>query len=89
MGEQTGEQFFRNGQRMMVADMMQVHGKFVNNEPRVLFEVRCDASDSTNYDVSPNEQRFVIIETDPQGDGRRLEVVQNWFEDLKARVPVD
>jgi hypothetical protein len=30
-----------------------------------------------------------MIETDPQGDGRRVEVVQNWFEELKRLVPID
>ena len=84
---QTGELFFRNGQRMMVADV-QMDGEFVSSQPRLLFEERYDASDSANYDVSPNGQKFVMIETDPQGSGRGLEVVQNWFEELKERVPI-
>jgi hypothetical protein len=85
---QTGELFFRNGDRMMVADV-QVEGEFVASEPRVLFEVSYNAFDIVNYDVSPDGQQFVMIETDPQGDGRRLEIVLNWFEELKRLVPTD
>ncbi len=85
---QTGELFFRNGDRMMVADV-QVEGEFVASEPRVLFEAIYNAFDLSNYDVSPDGQQFVMIETDPQGDGRRLEVVQNWFEELKRLVPTN
>ena len=86
--EQTGELFFRRGQRMMVADV-RTDGDFVFSEPRLLFEANYAVSDAVNYDVSPDGQQFVMIETDPQGDGRRVEVVQNWFEELKRLVPTE
>lgn len=41
------------------------------------FDASCDASDVVNNDVSPHGQHFVKIETDPNGDGRRLEIVFN------------
>ena len=84
----SGEFFFRNGDLMMVADV-QAGDNLVVGEPRVLFEAGYDASDGINYDVSPDGKTFVMIETDPRGDGRRLELVLNWFEELKARVPVN
>jgi serine/threonine-protein kinase len=45
-----------------------------------------------NYDISPNGQRFVMVEEPklPRGvapPATRLQVVLNWFEELKARVP--
>jgi len=73
---------------MMVADV-RTDGDFVVSEPRLLFEANYAVSDVVNYDVSPDGQQFVMIETDPQGDGRRLEVVQNWFEELKRLVPTN
>ena len=73
---------------MMVA-VVQADEEFVASEPRVLFEASYAASDDINYDVSPDGQRFVMIETDPQGDGRRLEIVQNWFEELERLVPTN
>lgn len=32
---------------------------------------------------------FVMIETDPNGDGRRLEIVLNWFDELERLVPTE
>ena len=84
----SAEFFFRNGDLMMVADV-QAGDNLVTSEPRVLFEARYDASDGINYDVSPDGKTFVMIETDPSGDGRRLEVILNWHEELKVRVPID
>jgi serine/threonine-protein kinase len=86
--EKTGELFFRSGQRMMVADV-RTDGDFVVSEPRLLFEANYAVSDAVNYDVSPDGQQFVMIETDPQGDGRRVEVVQNWFEELNRLAPTN
>ncbi len=45
------------------------------------------------YDITPDGQRFLMVF--PQGDTesaasstQRINVVQNWFEELKERVPV-
>jgi hypothetical protein len=43
------------------------------------------------YDVSPDGQRFLMIKFSAADQARgvnNLVVVQNWFEELKARVPV-
>jgi len=32
---------------------------------------------------------LVMIETDPNGDGRRLEIVLNWFDELERLVPTE
>lgn len=56
--------------------------------PRLLFEQRYAFGvgvSTPNYDVSPDGQRFVMIK-DELGSGR-LNIVLNWFEELKARVP--
>jgi eukaryotic-like serine/threonine-protein kinase len=44
---------------------------------------------SRTYDVSPDDSRFLFVKPDPldQGATPRMIVVQNWFEDLKRRVP--
>jgi hypothetical protein len=43
------------------------------------------------YDVSPDGQRFLMIKdpaaTDPNAVPERIEVVVNWQEELKQRVP--
>jgi hypothetical protein len=43
------------------------------------------------YDVSPDGERFLFIAPNVQvtEPSIRINVVQNWLEELKARVPVD
>jgi len=42
-----------------------------------------------SYDVTPDGQRFVIVQeaTRPPAHVSQLILVENWFEELKARVP--
>ena len=40
----------------------------------------------TNYDVSADGQRFLMVKQGEQVPGQ-INVVQNWFEELKRRVP--
>jgi len=40
------------------------------------------------FDVSPDGQRFLFIRTELQSRPTRLDVVLNWFEELRAKVPV-
>ena len=39
------------------------------------------------YDVSPDGQRFLLIRGDTSTPAQ-IVVIQDWFEELKARVPV-
>ena len=40
-----------------------------------------------NYDVMPNGERFIMVR--PADTGRpRMNVVLNWFEELKTLVPI-
>ena len=44
---------------------------------------------SRTFDISPDGQRFLMIKTVVEDDKPRdIVVVQNWFEELKRRVPV-
>jgi len=38
------------------------------------------------YDVSPDARRFVMMRPISGGDEAELVLVQNWFEELKARM---
>ncbi|TDI43749.1 MAG: hypothetical protein E2P02_10625 [Acidobacteria bacterium] len=58
---------------------MQTDGGFELSEPRLLFEANYLTSGVVNYHVAPDGQHFVMSETDPNGDGRRLEIVLNWM----------
>lgn len=44
-----------------------------------------------NHDIAPNGSRFVTVLPDTQGEmstRNEMVLVQNWFKELEARVPV-
>jgi hypothetical protein len=64
---------------------------FSAGTPRKLFEgpFRVDGP-FRSYDVTPDGQRFLIVRAAEQPPARvsQMVFVQNWIEELKARVPV-
>jgi hypothetical protein len=41
-----------------------------------------------SYDVSPDGQRFLMLKaTEQQQSAGQINIVQNWFEELKQKVP--
>jgi serine/threonine protein kinase/Tol biopolymer transport system component len=81
------ELFYRNGNRMMVVDVSTAPDL---PAPRVLFEQRYafgSAQPVANYDVSADGQRFVMVRDDSASG--RLNLVVNWFEELKRVVPIE
>ncbi len=40
----------------------------------------------SNYDVSPDGKRFLMIVRDPVPEIREIRVVQNWFDDVEAKL---
>ena len=44
---------------------------------------------SPNYDVSPDGQRFLMLKPSEQAQAAptQINVVLNWFEELKQKVP--
>jgi hypothetical protein len=47
------------------------------------------AISTPNYDVSPDGQRFLMLKPSEQAQAAptQINVVLNWFEELKRRVP--
>jgi len=78
---------------MMAVDIA-VEPSFRAGTPRMLFEGKYavrDALPETNFDISPDGQRFLMIknpELTTQSAPAQINVVLNWFEELKAKVPV-
>lgn len=82
-----GELFFRNGRRMVAVDVDTRDG-FRASKPRTLFEGEFDqvrlGYARANYDVSPDGQRFLMLQKaqpDP-APPREIHVVLNWSEEL-------
>ena len=81
------ELFFRSGGQMMAVEVLD-GASFRIGQPRRLFTDIYDDSDQFNYAVFPDGERFLMIERDPRGDGRHLEVILNWSQELLERVPL-
>jgi Tol biopolymer transport system component len=86
------ELFYRNGDKMMAVDIATQSG-FAAGKPKLLFEGRYERTPATspNYDVSPDGQRFLMLKSDAQEAAAptQINVVLNWFEELKRRVPTE
>ena len=84
------ELFYVEGQKMMSV-AIRADPDFDQISPELLFEAAfvLDQWGNPNYDVAPDGERFVMIrdsETNP-GQGHRINIVLNWFEELKRLVP--
>jgi Tol biopolymer transport system component len=84
------ELFYRAGNKMMAADVSTQSG-FSSGTPRLLFESPYVPTPATfpNYDVSSDGQRFLMLKPVDQSGAAvtQINVVLNWFEELKQRVP--
>ncbi len=78
------------GDKMMAVDIVTQPG-FAAGKPKVLFEGHYQPSPGStpNYDVSPDGQRFLMLKPSEsaQAAPTQINVVQNWFEELKQKVP--
>jgi serine/threonine-protein kinase len=84
------ELFYRNGDKMMAA-RISIGSTLTVGAPRPLFEGHYEVSDTGTggYDVSA-DRRFLMIEwAAPQQPVTHINVVLNWFEDLKRTVAAD
>jgi serine/threonine-protein kinase len=82
------ELFYRTGNTMMAVDIATTPEMKIS-APHLLFERRYafgSAQTIPNYDVSADGQRFLMVK-DESSSGR-INIVLNWFEELKRRVPV-
>jgi len=82
----NGELFYRNGDKMMAVET-NTKTTFSADKPKLLFE-RHYATYNTMaaYDVTPDGQRFLLAKTAGQGP-QEINIVLNWFEELKQKVP--
>jgi hypothetical protein len=84
------ELFYRDKNKMMVVDVT-TEPSFRPDKPRMLFEkvsMTSYWSDIvTQYDISPDGQRFLMVEPAERVDVTEITLVQNWFEELKRLVP--
>jgi Tol biopolymer transport system component len=84
------ELFYRNADKMMAVDIATQPG-FTVGKPRMLFEGQHVPTPTTfpNYDVTADGQRFLMLKASEQAQAAptQINVVLNWFEELKQKVP--
>jgi len=84
------ELFYRAGDRSLAVDIT-THPAFRAGKPRVLFKGQFSrgstAVGAAGYDVSLDGQRFLMVKPVGQAEATQINVVQNWFEELKRLVP--
>ena len=84
------ELFYRSGDGMMAVEIT-TQPSFRTGTPRQLFEGpyrRSSSPTTAQYDVSADGQRFLMVQEESQeAEAPQLNVVLNWFEELKRLVP--
>jgi serine/threonine-protein kinase len=84
------ELFYRSGNELMVVPI-ETNPTFDPGKPRVLFQGSYRNSSLSTafqyYDISPDGKRFLMIKEE-ESPTTQVNVVLNWFEELKERVPV-
>jgi len=82
----NGELFYRNGTKIIAVEI-KTQPAFSAGTPRTLFEGRYSSFvHRRNYDVTSDGQRFLMLQSaDPAAT--QINVVLNWFEELKQRLP--
>jgi eukaryotic-like serine/threonine-protein kinase len=84
------EIFYRNGEKVMVV-AVETQPTFHLSKPKLLFEGRFLGTSPADigyplYDVMPDGKHFVMIQGD-ESAGTQIQVVLNWAEELKAKIP--
>jgi hypothetical protein len=80
--------FYRNGDQMMAVDVQTQ--PFRAARPKVLFTGRylqTNAARRTDYDVAPNGDFVMLSVAEGDQAATQINLLMNWFEELKARVP--
>jgi Tol biopolymer transport system component len=81
---ESGELFFARGDTLMVTRVT-TGESFTHTPPRPLFVSRPFGGRSLWYSVSADGMRFLVVAANPDALSREIEVVVNWFEELRRR----
>ena len=80
------ELFYRAGDDLMSLQV-KTTGALVLGERRKLLDVSAyDPGYFHDFDVSADGQRFLLIRTEPESRPLRLDIILNWFDELRRQV---
>ena len=78
------ELYYRLGNAMMVADVT-TDPELRIGKPRVLFRGDFASIQGKNYDVTPDGQRFLMVQAEQPEAPKEVTIVLNWMNDLRLR----
>jgi len=87
------ELFYRDREGRMMSVAVKPTGDLAPERPRVLFDNAVFDRDPigrgyANYDVSPDGESFLMVQTYRSREAPRIHVVLNWAEELKRPLPI-
>ncbi len=82
------ELFYLEGNRMMSVPVT-IGSSFQPGTPSVLFTHDNPSGPPPAYSVCPDGKRFVMLQPSGQETPGQINVVLNWFEELKRLVPTE
>jgi serine/threonine-protein kinase len=87
------ELYYRSGNRMMVVSIQTGDQTLNVGKPEVLFQGsyvnHSNPPGLQYYDISPDGQRFLMMKEETVQETGQINVVLNWFEELKRLVPTN
>jgi serine/threonine-protein kinase len=85
------ELFYRNGDKVLAASVKTDPDFSIEGMPRTLFQgkyIQALPLEGTPWDINPDGKRFLMIKPSAEIP-RKINIVVNWFEELKQKVPVN
>jgi len=79
------ELFYRNGNKWMVV-AVDLQPEFKAETPQLMFEGPYVDVGGVSFDVTADGERFLLLEPAAQSPVTHLNVVLNWFEEVKKKV---
>jgi len=80
------ELFFRSGDRIMAVPLT-LGEKLKSEKPTKLFDFDVSDERASTFDISSDGNWFIGVQRDPMTRPVEVEVVLNWFEELKQKAP--
>ncbi len=85
------EIFYRTDDDKMMVVPVQLTPEFEAGKPKMLFEGRFPTqhNEVLRYDITPDGQRFVMVESEEESLPTEIVVLLNWFQELKRLVSTE
>jgi serine/threonine-protein kinase len=83
------ELFYRQGDALMAVAVDTSRGFRAARPMRLFAGAYSGTGRADAFDVAPDGRRFVMVKSDETATLQQLTVVNNWFEELKRRVPTN